>query len=487
MKKYTKSKIKTICFILIFLILILLILSWLKSSRPEKKMTDELSPRQEFVSNNLFDGKIFFNTEINSRLFSKKIIELIESSKNSIEMSVYSISTPEIISSLIKKAGAGIDTTIIIPKKKEEFMRNLLNNTKVKLLALGELNDSGSEEDFVHHKFMIIDSKLDSAKIIFGSSNFTPLQEKYDAGFLIESSDKNVISAYKNEFDLLKKGNEGTKKLRNFDYRPYDTKINYNDGYFEIWFGPGFKENSIKYRMLELIKGATKEIDIMAWIFNDADIAAGLILKAKQGVKIKIIADDFNFWSEDSQLQEIFHYNKNSNSNIELVSDAFDNLLIEEKYYKQDTDIVPGFNPYLHHHTMIIDNNILVTGTNNWTFNGFYRNDEDMIITNINTLVQEFSNFFKLEYTKNKGETLNFKLGQGDKKLEIMDSLNPKNTVILYREPFSEEPGTVCLKSTIEKIKTVVVPEKCITDQTKIYIIDSNFKLLRSNYLSNSL
>ena len=47
---------------------------------------------------------------------------------------------------------------------------------------------------------------------------------------------------------------------------------------------------------------------------------------------------------------------------------------------------------------MIIDNQKIIFGTNNWSTWGFYKNDEDTILTNNKYLVTEFQKTFDYFY-----------------------------------------------------------------------------------------
>lgn len=48
----------------------------------------------------------------------------------------------------------------------------------------------------------------------------------------------------------------------------------------------------------------------------------------------------------------------------------------------------------MHHKFAVIDKRILITGSTNWTKNGFFGNFENIIITNQAGLAQEFSDEF---------------------------------------------------------------------------------------------
>lgn len=49
----------------------------------------------------------------------------------------------------------------------------------------------------------------------------------------------------------------------------------------------------------------------------------------------------------------------------------------------------------MHHKFVIIDNNILITGSTNWTMAAFFGNFENLMVTNESRLVKPFINEFE--------------------------------------------------------------------------------------------
>ena len=156
---------------------------------------------------------------------------------------------------------------------------------------------------------------------------------------------------------------------------------------------PGFDKNSVKYKIIDEISKAQKNIDIIMWQFTDRKIANALIEKAKIGIPVKIISDDLvanEIGSSIPYLKEAVL--KNNLNNLEIIIDT------KSKEQIDTTKFSPNFNPLIHHHFMIIDNQKIIFGTNNWSTWGFYKNDEDTILTNNKYLVTEFQKTFDYFY-----------------------------------------------------------------------------------------
>jgi phosphatidylserine/phosphatidylglycerophosphate/cardiolipin synthase-like enzyme len=144
--------------------------------------------------------------------------------------------------------------------------------------------------------------------------------------------------------------------------------------------------------MIELMRKSKESIKIIIWFWTDKKLA-GEMLAVSQERNTKIITDDFNFFSKDSVFNDILK--KDSNDNLEIITD--ENR--REDMIALDKD---GLNSFLHQHTMILDDSIVLAGTNNWSTAGFLSNDESIIISDIPFLVQAFKDSFDVNYSKNK-------------------------------------------------------------------------------------
>lgn len=131
-----------------------------------------------------------------------------------------------------------------------------------------------------------------------------------------------------------------------------------------------FFENQKKV-ILKEIDTAKKEILIcMAW-FNDMDYLNALILAKENGVKVELITSN------------------KARINILQFKDKFDYVGIA---------FLPNYFGVLHNKYCIIDNNIVLTGSYNWTKNAEYCNFENLLkIHNIS-----IANDFKFDFIETK-------------------------------------------------------------------------------------
>ncbi|XP_015173409.1 PREDICTED: mitochondrial cardiolipin hydrolase [Polistes dominula] len=122
--------------------------------------------------------------------------------------------------------------------------------------------------------------------------------------------------------------------------------------------------NKLKY----YLESAKKTIHVCMYLITLDVLANAIITAHERGIVIKIISDNFVNRSDFSQLI------------------AFRKACIKVRT-RQSTSL-------MHHKFVIIDNNILITGSANWTMQALFGNAENIIVTNHPILVEKFVNEF---------------------------------------------------------------------------------------------
>ncbi len=286
--------------------------------------------------------------------FTSYLINNINLSQKTIDIAVYSIDSLPIKNALYQAAQRGVSIRLILNASKNIDYQSFFTDTPPNFsIVYPKLNG------YMHHKFAIFDSSL----LCQSSLNLTNFQTTSDTGHIFQTSDPTIVTTYLDHFNSL------------FDNHPYpadplaqDTK--YLDGFFQVWFSPGQVDHNPNIKIVSLINQAHSSIKIISWLVTDPDIAKALNKKASQGVPITIITDDYNITQPDSIIPTL--------KNINIL-------------YDQDpTTSTFDINRFLHHHALIVDESILAFGTNNWSKNASLYNSEDMIVTNIPSLVQSY-------------------------------------------------------------------------------------------------
>lgn len=343
-----------------------------------------------------FSGKVYFNNELGQNILSSIIINAIDFASTSIEIAVYSMDDEIIRDAIYNASKRGVKINIAFSDKHTETLNNLFTDIP-KNINIKSISSNDSFE-LMHHKFMIIDRGESSQKLFFGSYNFTYIQDKYDPSFIFETDRREIIEIYGEEFDRIFSGTSGKQKLLS-QYNPFAARINYPEGFLEIWFAPQQKRNGIKDRMIELIKQSRYIIKSMIWMMTDSDIASNLIFESRSK-KVIMLIEDSNVSVKDSLIPAMLDQRERNHlnhlNNLEIITDQKRNEELRNKFAEKD------LNSFLHQHLLIVDDEIVVFGTNNWSSGGFFRNDESIMVSNIKSLVSLFNESFDFNYNKNK-------------------------------------------------------------------------------------
>lgn len=338
-----------------------------------------------------FSGRVYFNDSLGTNDFSELLTNNIDKAEKSIEIAVYSMDSRAIQDALYRAAARGVAVNIIFDATHQENLRNFFaakpENVKIDFASAGE---SG----YMHHKFLLLDRGGSGQKLFFSSYNFTYLQGKYDPSFILETDRPEIIAVFGEEFDRWDARLGGSKTAA--AYNPFAARIEYPEGFLEIWFSPGTAESNIKNRMIGLLQNSAGNIKAMIWQMTDRDMAAELAAAAARE-PVGIITDDYN-WSKDRSVFPILAAQKGRQSldNLHITIDQKRNQEAE-KFLNNDS-----FNSFLHHHLLIVDDRVAVFGTENWSSGGFFSNGESIMVTDIKSLVEAFEKSYQSNYEANK-------------------------------------------------------------------------------------
>jgi phosphatidylserine/phosphatidylglycerophosphate/cardiolipin synthase-like enzyme len=481
-RKKIKKQIKTLIALMIIFIITLFIISIFFSSKFFQKRTYQPAILKEAE---YFQGEIFFNNRKEDEIFEKIIAKSIESAQKSIDIAMYSFNVFALKRDLYRAHERGVEINIILSKNKIQQHQIVFEDLPkgINISYVGSAEDDNFSQ-YMHHKFIIIDKNTEQAKLITGSVNFTEYQLLFDPSYLLITADSNIIEAYTKEFTRLQNNYSGPDKLRLANYRPWAERINYQDSFLDIYFSPGFKENNINSKITELIQSAEKEIKIMAWQASDMNIAKNIIVQARKGLEIKIIVDDANFADQFSIFPHLLKAKKQYQlENLEIVTDTWKSL---DLYNEIPNELVGDnfFNSFFHHHALLVDNNLVLFGTNNWSNMGSNINDENTMISDNKYLVNRFNDVFDFHHQKLRKKSINIEINQQKITLEpqVLDRYRGSNISIFAFNDFIAQASDICYETL--KIDNSEIDIQCNNKFFDIYIHDQDGVIQAGNIVS---
>lgn len=341
-----------------------------------------------------------FNLQPDSNIFSERIIQEINQAQKSLEIAMYAFTSPRLKEAVYEADRRGVKITIITDSRKHDAHAAFFADAPKNITRQEAGADTNDKTILMHHKFVLIDRGESGQKLLFGSYNWTDLQEKYDPSFLMVSDNSELINSFGREFDRITVGKSGVQKLRDKNYHPWDLSLQAAGYNYEVWFSPGRVGNGIKKRLSAMINGAQSDIKIMIWDFTDKDLAVDLIRRARDGVKITLITDTWNFANKNSvfiylaQAKERYHLD-----NFSIILDQANGDRLQEM--PADNQPEEGFDPFLHLHVLIVDDKQVLFGTNNWSRAGAFYNDESIMVSDAPDVVNSFEQVFQDQYQRN--------------------------------------------------------------------------------------
>jgi phosphatidylserine/phosphatidylglycerophosphate/cardiolipin synthase-like enzyme len=288
-----------------------------------------------------------FTNQVLKENVVESILRLIDSANHSIVLYAYSLNHPRVIQALKHKMSAGIQIKLVLDKDKTY---KELDNENIPYF---KWNKSG-----LHHLKILI---IDNEKVFLGTGNFT------DPGL---TNDWNGYISFHLEKEKCSEFIERLEERKNGKFNLLD---------MEFLFSPS-EGILIQDKILTALDNAKESIQYLA--FDHYDKSFSFIIKKKsfQGVKIDGI------YNSPIDPEGIY-------LNEEMVG-------FDSKIYKDgNTDTIDKGNQFydgglLHHKTIIIDGEYLITGSYNYSLNARDNNREYILFTRNKYLVSEFQKEF---------------------------------------------------------------------------------------------
>lgn len=319
MKKKRLSKRKERYLFTLIFALFLSLLAYVGDRAKTVNLPDETHPIQFYSSQDGEDLSLCF-------------LSAIERAQKSLLLMIYSLSDEEIMRALKKKSEEGVKVTVLYDPKASRKLKMLGDKVEKRQRQIKAL---------MHLKILVVDGE----ETWIGSSNMTRASLKfYD----------NLVSAIHNKSlaDLVIKKAEGMKGSDTLWTVPKEHFITPTQD-FEMWFLPD--NPHAERKLIQLIQSAKKTIKVAMYTFTRKDLTEALIEAHKRGLDVEVALDQNNAKGCGIRVKEELE-----EASVPLILSQGSRLL--------------------HHKFMLIDDEILVNGSANWTKSAFQKNDDCFII-----------------------------------------------------------------------------------------------------------
>jgi phosphatidylserine/phosphatidylglycerophosphate/cardiolipin synthase-like enzyme len=267
------------------------------------------------------------------------LAEAIDDARYNIDVAIYSLNLWNIRDALIHASRRGM------------AVRMVMESGNMDNLEVQDLLDAGipilgdRHEGLMHNKFIVIDRD----EVWTGSMNFTVGSAYRDNNNLLRIRSVKVAEIYTREFNQMFE-NDLFGQDRGMSEPPPVLML--GDTRMETYFSP---ENAAADRIVDLLRGARESIRFLAYSFTSDDIGAMVIERAQAGISVAGVMDS-------SQIL--------SNSGTE-----YDKFIRAGLAVRRD-----GNEGLMHHKVIIIDKQIVITGSYNFSRSAEVTNDENVVI-----------------------------------------------------------------------------------------------------------
>jgi phosphatidylserine/phosphatidylglycerophosphate/cardiolipin synthase-like enzyme len=255
--------------------------------------------------------------------------------------------------------------------------------------------DGSKGSGLMHHKFMVIDDQI----VLFGSANltmsdihgdFTRPETRGNANNLIRVDSKELAARFKKEFNLMwgdgPNGNPdslfGTKKpSRKIDY------LIVGGAQIRIKFSPDpidtAREQTSNGLIATAIAGTKNSVDMALFVYSDQFISTMLEERQRENVQIRALVSPQFAYRDYSATLHMWGLQSNQ-----------DCKMGKSRAWKQPikTAGIPNLvsGDTLHHKFAILDRNLVLTGSHNWTNAANHTNDEVLVAIQNETVAAHY-------------------------------------------------------------------------------------------------
>ena len=283
----------------------------------------------------------------------------IDSARLSVDVAIYSLSLNSVRDALLRAHDRGVHVRVVM----ESDNRERADPQRLIDAGIPVLGDR--REGLMHNKFAVIDNSV----VWTGSMNFTDSGTYQDNNDLIMIRSVKMAENFTREFEEMftddKFGPDTVPETPN-------PRVTIDGTPIDVYFSP---DDNVQANLLELVSNARESIYFMAFSFTADPLGDAVRARAQDGLVVSGVMDS-----------------EQVNSNIGTEFDPFS---------QAGVDVLRDNNAgQMHHKVIIIDGNIVVFGSYNFTNNAETVNDENLIVIYNEDIAAQFSGEFERIYSQ---------------------------------------------------------------------------------------
>ena len=255
--------------------------------------------------------------------------------------------------------------------------------------------DGSKGSGLMHHKFLVIDNQV----VLFGSANFTMSdihgdftkpETRGNANNLVRVESKELASNFQKEFNIMWGDGPNGKPDSLFGSKKPSRKIDYlvvGGAQIRIKFSPDptdtAREQTSNGLIATAIAGTKNTVDMALFVYSAPFISTILEERQQNNVKIRTLVDPQFAYRDYASTLDMWGLQSNRDCKVGRTS-----------AWKQPINTVGIPNllagDTLHHKFAILDRNLILTGSHNWTNAANHINDETLVAIQNETVAAHY-------------------------------------------------------------------------------------------------
>jgi phosphatidylserine/phosphatidylglycerophosphate/cardiolipin synthase-like enzyme len=286
------------------------------------------------------------------------LVASIDSARVSVDAAIYSLSLNDVRDALVRAFRRGVNVRVVMESD------NMESADPQALIEAGIPILGDRREGLMHNKFIVVDR----AEVWTGSMNYTDDGAYSDNNNLMQIRSGKVAEDYEAEFNEMF---EDDKFGNHIGSPTPDPRVIVDDVPLDIYFSP---DDNVQVALVDLLDNARTSIYFLAYSFTADPLGEAIRDRAAAGVKISGVM-------EDSQVS----------SNIGTEFDQFRAAGLDVH--------LDGNKGQMHHKVMVIDSQIVIIGSYNFTASAENTNDENLIVIYNPDIAAQYLQEFQRVYT----------------------------------------------------------------------------------------
>jgi phosphatidylserine/phosphatidylglycerophosphate/cardiolipin synthase-like enzyme len=285
------------------------------------------------------------------------LVGALDGAQLSIDAAIYSLSLDAVRRALIHAHRRGVNVRVVMESDNlDGFDPQALKEAGIQVLG-------DRREGLMHNKFVIIDR----SEVWTGSMNLTDSGTYSDRNNLIRIRSAKLAEDYEAEFNEMFVDDHFGPTTGSPTPNPH---VTIDGTVLDVYFSP---DDGVQAALLDLLVNAKSRIDFLAYSFTSDPLSEAIRNRAQGGVQVRGVMDEDQMASNTGTEYDRFHV---AGLDVRL-------------------DQQPGL---MHHKVLIIDRQIVVLGSYNFTASAEKYNDENVLVVHSPEIAAEFLQEFKRIY-----------------------------------------------------------------------------------------